>query len=52
MAEQKKKEKPPTKRRNDEAEDDALGDRVEHHRIMKLGRHFTNDVDALGLELL
>ena len=28
-----------------------LADRVEHHRVFKLGGHLTDDVDALGFEL-
>ena len=28
-----------------------LADRIEHDRILELGRHLTDDVDALGLEL-
>ena len=30
----------------------VLADRVEHHRVLELGRHLADDVDALGLELL
>ena len=29
----------------------VLADRVEHHRVLELGRHLADDVDALGLEL-
>ena len=29
-----------------------LADRIQHHRVLKLGSHFTNDVDALGFQLL
>ena len=30
----------------------VLADRIEHDRVLKLGRHLADDVDALGLELL
>ena len=30
----------------------VLADRVQHHRVLELGRHLADDVDALGLELL